>query len=117
MGITPRWILATKWEQENPVTKEVTLFYTPIGTYEHYLKRRKVSGIPFSYDTQPEAVQALNEILTARPELASGLLFCTLEVKYVPNKIKLYNAYWHKKYVLTEIVLSITPDKFKDTIK
>ena len=105
--LKPRWILCTKWSNDN------RLFWTPIGTYEHYLKRRKVSGIPFSYDDQAEAIVILNGILADRPEIANMVEFCLLEVKYVPSKIKGYNEYWRNKYVLNEVKLQIENNKVK----
>jgi len=113
--LAPRFILATKWSIINGQTKEDMSRYTPIGTHEHYLRRRKVSGIPFSYATQSEAENALREIVVDR-KLASGVSYSILEVKYVPSKIKLYQMSWYRKYVINEFVVTIEEAK-KEIIK
>lgn len=115
MPLAPRFILATKWDAINEKTKEDMSFYTPIGTHEYYLGRRKISGIPFSYGSQKEAEEALKGIIS-RPHLASELKFSILEVKYVPGKIKCYNMDWYKKYVINEFVVTIEENK-KETFK
>jgi len=113
--LAPRFILTTKWNITNGVTKEDMSRFTPIGTYEYYLRRRKQSGVPFSYGSQSEAENALREIVSDR-KLAVGVSYSILEVKYVPSKIKMYDMAWYKKYVINEFVVTIDEAK-TETIK
>lgn len=113
-----RWILATKWFDENPTTKEVKGFWTPIGNVEVWAGRKRLGGEPFEYTTEQEATNALREILNVKFDdyKHPNLLFCALEVKYVPKRIKLYKDDWFKKRVVKEVILQVVQPKFSDTI-
>jgi hypothetical protein len=117
--LTTRWILCTKWVQEVPKpnnSKEYDkiFFWTPIGTYEVVVRKGKKSGIPFSYSSESEATEELKEIIDLKPQLASGLIFVALEVKYVPDSIKAYKQDWFDKFVIKEVALEFKESKILD---
>ena len=130
MSLPTQWILCTKWVKEVPKPLVLTeedkkaekapthkleydyiKLWTPIGSPQYYTTTGKVSGIPFSYKTQAEAVAALKEIITLKGDTVSGLKFSALEVRYVPNKIKQYKQDWYDKYVKQDVVLQVEENK------
>lgn len=95
-----KWILCTKWSLN--VNKKTRSFWTPIGTR---------GGLPFFYNTQKEAERATAEFADLFPDLNNQTI-SALEVRYVPNKIKLYRRKWFDKYVIQEVILKVE-DKSK----
>ena len=137
MSLPTRWIICTKWavpKEEGPAgpvsQKDTTICdkspakpslenkWTPLGTPQFNTRHGKHSGIPKSFATADEATTGLQETINLQPDLASQQLeFVILEVKYVPNKIKVYKQAWFDKYVVRELGLELKDHKFTDTIK
>ena len=141
MSLPTRWIICTKWSipknvprppvpvagpvsagvpavPAEPTKPEFTNLWTPLGSPEIYKKRGKVAGIPKSFDTADAAILGLQEVGNQQPELiAQDLNFVILEVRYIPNKIKVYKQDWFDKYVKKEIALELKDHKFTDVIK
>ena len=122
MSLPTRWIICTKWATQivqDPTGGPVySYFWTPVGTPHVYTKKSSIRGVPVSYDTEDNAIAGLKEIVNKQPELArQSLKFSVLEVRYVPNKIKIYKQDWHDKYVKKEVELELKDHKFIDTIK
>jgi hypothetical protein len=125
-----RWILATKWVfsiprfvegadgKEGKLEYDQECSWTPIGTTPVGHKKGNYSGIPFSYASKEEAISAFKEILRIKDKevASSNLLYCALEVKYTPNKIKVYKQQWFYDYVLQEVMLEAI-EQIKDIIK
>ena len=128
-----RWIICTKWSvpitepassvkdkvaNMTPAKLPFNYFWTPIGTQQAFTKQGKHSGIPVSYSTEQEAMDGLKDIVNRDPELLSqDLKFVAVEVRYVPNRIKVYKQAWYDKYGLRESELAFKEHKFIDTIK
>jgi len=133
-----KWVLCTKWFQ--PVPKPIVLteeekmadtppkknlefdylpMWTPIGDPVVVERRGKKWHNVYEYDSQEEATQALKDILAVKPDVAK-LLFCTCEVRYVPNKIRVYKRQWFDKYVIKEVMLKVeqptSEDVFDDKV-
>ena len=132
MPLPTRWIICTVWSVNDPVATQAALkahealpselkatvkapdpifkyFWTPIGTQ---------GGIPVSFVTEDEALTGLKDIVNREPGLTKqNLRFSLLEVKYVPNKVRVYKQDWHNKYVVKDTELEFKDHKFIDTMK
>jgi hypothetical protein len=135
MSLPTRWIICTKWavgplDIPNDYTgvldgnvladehKALQYFWTPVGSPHVYTKTSSIRGVPVSYATETEAIAGLTEIVNREPAITrQNLKFSVLEVRYVPNKIKLYKQDWHTKYVVKETELELKDHKFIDTMK
>jgi hypothetical protein len=135
MTLPTRWIICTKWavgpvpisgdftgELDGNVAadspKTLQYFWTPIGSPHVYQKKSSIRGIPISFATEEEAIEGLRKIVNDQPALArQDLKFSALEVRYVPNKIKVYKQDWYNKYVVKESELEFKEHKFTDTMK
>lgn len=133
-SLPTRWIICTKWSvpiavpvlspkgetvgDNVPAEPTFQYFWTPIGTQQRSTKRGKRSGMPVSYATEEEAIAGLREVIKLEPELTKqNLHFVALEVKYAPNKIKVYKQVWFDKYCTKESELEFKEHKFTDTIQ
>lgn len=127
MSLPTRWIICTKWAiatQKKSLASaddsqfDYQYFWTPIGSPHVYQKKSSIRGVPVSFATEDEAIAGLKKIVNDQPSLArQDLKFTALEVRYVPNKIKVYKQDWHTKYVVRELELEFKDHKFTDTIK
>lgn len=114
-----RWILSTKWFVEDKnAGGAVKEYWTPIGQPEVWAGKRRLGGVPFSYGSEEEARLALKEIVNLKfdGDQTPNLMFCALEVRYVPSRIKIYGKVWRDKYVKREVLLELVKPKFSDTI-
>lgn len=141
MSLPTRWIICTKWavvdveasnlaaknfpppsaDSKEPQAQPDTVlkyFWTPVGSPHIYTKKSKISGTPVSYSTEQEAIDGLKKIVNDDPKLSrQDLKFSVVEVRYVPNKIKVYKQDWYNKYGVKETELVLKDHKFVDTIK
>ena len=137
MSLATRWIVCTKWaipyipkakvDKDAPPPDKSTAvaskpeyyyFWTPIGTPQYATKRGKHSGIPASYSTEQEAILGLKDVVNQEPELLKqNLKFVAVQVRYVPNKIKVYKQDWFNKYAVSESELDFAEHKFTDKIQ
>ena len=109
-----KFILCTKWAIEQMREKETDAstyksFWTPVGTQ---------GKIPVSFDTEQAALDRLKDIIIKEPKIAKqNLKFAVLEVRYVPNVVKVYNQAWFEKYVSKETPLELQEHKFIDKLQ
>jgi hypothetical protein len=141
MSLPTRWIICTKWvvpsfnkekftaitgrtyesyTEEELKTVEIPTeqltdhkqYWTPIGTRAVLMRKKSISGKPFSYSSKEEAIAGLNKIIEDDPAVAaSKLRFCLCEVKYEPDKIKALDEEWFAKRAVSEVALEIKQNK------
>ena len=105
-GITkdPRkWIICTKWKFED----SKGYGWTPIGDYDVVASNgKKLRGRVHSYDSLEEAEEVIKDIGEFKSN-SENLMFAICEVRYVPNRIKVYKDDWFNKYVTKEEIRTI----------
>lgn len=141
VALPTRWIICTKWavfdsestkvamaayqalpsvlkEAQKAPEEILTYFWTPIGSPHVYQKKSSIRGVPVSFATEAEAIDGLKKIVNDQPSLTrQDLKFTTLEVRYVPTKVKVYKQDWYNKYVVRESELEFKEHKFIDKIQ
>lgn len=114
MGQPNKFIICTKWAIETLRAKETdepvyNSFWTPVGTQ---------GKIPVWFESEDKALDGLKDIVNTDPKIAKqNLKFCILEVRYVPNIVKIYKQAWFDKYVVKETPLELQDHKFIDKIQ